>query len=280
MSDTLTHPTASAPRPSGSTRGVAIAIAVVGGVIGAVTLVQGVAAAWPSSPSEHVVLELDDAVLDAATALEVDAGGATVDVTFADVDAATLEVDAPDADRWRLEVRGSTIRAHDGRGWGLLDWSWGLGRGDGEQTATLVLPATLEGALDGDVEIGSGTIAVSGEWRRLELDLASGRADVDATAAEARVDVASGSADLDLVVEGDMRLDLASGEVLMALEHAGDLEIHVASGSVDAQLDGGPYAVTSDAAIGEAIVDVPQRSGAAQAIAIEVASGSVRLSER
>ncbi len=278
MPDTLA-PIAPAPRPSGATRGVAIAIAVVGGVIGAVTLVQGVAAAWPTSPMERVVLELDASELDAATALELDTGGADVDVSFADVDVATLEVDAPDADRWRLEMRGTTIAAHDGRGWGLVDWGWMLGR-DGEQTATLVLPATLEGALDGDVEVGSGWLAVEGEWRRLDVDLASGRADVVATAEEARIDVASGSASLDLVVEGDVRLDLASGDVVMTLEHEGDLEIGVASGTVDATLEGGPYVVTSDAAVGEAIVDVPQRAGAGQAIAIDVASGSVRLSER
>ncbi|MFC7431079.1 MULTISPECIES: hypothetical protein [unclassified Agrococcus] len=279
MSDTLARPTAPAPRSSGP-RGAAIAIAIVGGVVGAVALVQGVAAAWPSSPLERVVLELDAGELDAATALDVDMGGADVDVSFADVDVATLEVDAPDADRWRLEVRGTTIHAHDGRGWGLLGWGGGFGFDDDQQVATLVLPDTLEGALDGDVEIGSGSIAVSGDWLRLDVDLASGRADVDATATQASIDVASGSASLDLVVEGDVRVDLASGDVVMTLEHAGDLEIGVASGTVDARLGSGPYDVTSEAAIGEAIVDVPQRPGAAQAIALEIASGSVRLSER
>jgi len=280
MTDTLAAPPAPAPRPTGgAARSIAVVLAVIGGVVAVGTVAQGVVASWPSPPNQQVALALDAASVADAAALDLDVGGADVTVAFADVDGATLDVDAPDADRWRLEMRGSTIVAHDGHGWGLLSWG-GWGWSEGPQTATLVLPASLAGEIDGDLELGSGSLDVVGDWQRLAVDLASGRADVSGTAASAAIDVASGSAELGLVVDGDVALDLSSGEIVMDLEHTGDLEIDVASGTVEARLTGGPYVVTSDTAVGEAIADVPQQAGADQAIAIDVAVGSVRLSER
>lgn len=282
MTDTLTPSTTPVPQSprGGGARIAAIAIAIAGGVLGLATIAQGAVASWPSSPDQQAIVALDAADLAGATALSLDMGGADVTVAFADVDDATLEVDAPDADRWRLELRGTTIEAHDGQGWGPFDWRWGLGWSGRAQTATLVLPASLAGELDGDLDIGSGSIDATGEWRHLAVELASGRADVAGSATSASIDVASGSATVDLVVDGDVALDLASGELLIDLEHTGDLEVDVASGSVEARLLGGPYDVTSDAAVGEAVVDVPQQSGADQAIAIDVATGSVRVSAR
>lgn len=279
MTDTRTLPAPPTQQPpSGrAARPLAITVAVVGGLVGVATIVQGGLAAWPVPPTQQVVLDLTATDLADATSLDLDVGSADVTVAFADVDDATLTIEAPDADRWRLDVAGGTIDVGDPDGW--WSWDWALGWGERERTATLVLPASLEGDLDGDLAIGAGSIDVAGSWRDLALHLASGRATVDAAATWASIDVASGSADVDLVVDGDVAFELASGEIVTTLEHTGDLSVSVATGSVVGRLVGGPYAVTTDVAVGDADVAVEQRDDAEQAIVVDLATGSVRLTD-
>lgn len=285
MSQTLTPPPVSpaplAPRPPRS-RTVATTVTVIGCVTAGAIVIGGIAFALLRGGSASLS---EQATTAGVTAVKIDADAAEVDVTFSDsVTRAELTVAARGGQGvgdWTLERDGDTLRLVDESGW--FDGSWfggdALGITVGDHVS-LVLPASLEGAVDMDADLGSGSLAITGDVREADLDVAAGALHFTGAATRLDVDVSAGSATVRTTDARSIDVEVSAGRAV--LEATGtapeSTAIDVSAGSATVTLPDVPYAVSGHASAGSRTIDVRQDSAARHTLDVSVSAGSATVS--
>ena len=281
MSTTLTSPPvvperpAEPPRPpSGGSRAVAIVVIVLGGLV---LLGATISAAVGTVASASVHTSTRTLAAAGVEELDIEAAAGTLRVEFTDVQEAELEVTGSwDADVWRLERDGDTLRvaSPDRSGW----FGWRGWFGDGGADAVLRLPTSLAG-LDADVSLAAGEFVTDGEFGELDLELAAGAFDVSGSARSLSADVSAGRGTLELegVREADLTVSAGSLDATLTGTKPDSVELGVSAGSLRLTVPEGDYDVRSDVSAGQFDNRIGSTPGASSTISVQVSAGQAVL---
>ncbi len=281
MSTTLTPPPvvperpAEPPRPaSGGSRAVAIVVIVLGGLV---LLGATISAAVGTVASASVHTSTRTLAAAGVEELDIEAAAGTLRVEFTDVQEAELEVTGSwDADVWRLERDGDTLRvaSPDRSGW----FGWRGWFGDGGADAVLRLPTSLAG-LDADVSLAAGEFVTDGEFGELDLELAAGAFDVSGSARSLSADVSAGRGTLELegVREADLTVSAGSLDATLTGTKPDSVGLGVSAGSLRLTVPEGDYDVGSDVSAGQFDNRIGSTPGASSTISVQVSAGQAVL---
>lgn len=256
----------------GSRTGIVIAILVA--ALGALIIVGTVASATVSTIAGSAARDLSyTQPTTGITEIDVEASAAQLTVAFGDVAQAELDIESARGD-WSLDRDGSTlvVRSPDGPffGWFL---SGSMSR------ATLTLPATLEGRLDADLEVGAGSLRADGDFGELELGVDAGSLSVSGSARSVSLDIGAGRADLALRDVAEIDLDISAGR--LGAEFTGrapdSVSVSVSAGSATATLPSAVYDVRSQVEAGSFSNGLESSSTSPRTVAVDVSAGSVTL---
>jgi len=209
--------------------------------------------------------------------LDVEAAAGTLRVEFTDVREAELEVTSSwDADTWRLEREGDTLRVSSPDRFGWFGWRGWLG--DGGADAVLRLPTSLNG-LDADVSLAAGDFVTDGEFGELGLSLAAGSFDVSGSAESltAEVSAGRGTLELDGVGEADLTVNAGSLDATLTGARPQAVELAVSAGSLRLTVPEGDYDVQSDVSAGDFDNRIGSTPGASSTIDVQVSAGQAVL---
>ncbi|SDG74805.1 DUF4097 family beta strand repeat-containing protein [Microbacterium pygmaeum] len=209
--------------------------------------------------------------------LDVEVGGSSVRIEFADVTEATLEVTSGrGASDWTLERDGDELNVSSPEdSWFDWRWSWG-----DDSRATLTLPESLRGpGLDASLGLSAGDLSVDGDFGELEIEIGAGSLTVSGSARTLSADLSAGDADIDLADVEEAQFQVSAGSVDSRL--TGDaprtVVVEVSAGGLDLTLPSGVYDVRSDVSAGEFDNGLSTEMGARNSVDVSVSAGSVTI---
>ena len=172
------------------------------------------------------------------TRVNLDAAGASVTIRYGDVTQATLRsVGSGNAD-WTMRRDGDALDVRSPRavfGWWIGGWFQ-----DGP-TITLTLPKGLEGRLNADLTLESGSLDAAGDFDA-----------VTATVSAGSLTVSGSIADLDLTVD--------AGQADVSAADTSSVALTMSAGRVNADIAGSqPHRVSLDVSAGSMAVTLPGR---------------------
>lgn len=156
-----------------------------------------------------------------------------------------------------------------------FDWLWN----DADRSATLTLPAALEGA-DLDIDLSAGRVIAEGEFGATTFEMSAGAIELEGSAETLDGSVSAGHAIVELADVREIDIDLSAGHLQGQLsgEAPERVGIGVSAGSLDLRLPDVPYAVRDDSGAGELhLNNLQEDSGASRQIDVRVAAGEVDL---
>lgn len=263
-----------APQPaSQSAKVVAIITACVGGVI-ALGLVGGSVLSTIASASTRTDTQAVDAT--GVDQLDVDVSAGSFRIEFANVDAASLDVTGGWAGSgWTLERDGDELIVSS------PDWAFGgAWLFGGDVHATLTLPRELENRmLDAQFTVAAGDLDASGRYGELDVDLGAGSVNLSGEARDVSAQISAGRADLDLDGVESADLTLSAGQ--LDGRFTGDrpqlVEVDVSAGSLDLTLPDGDYDVASNVSAGQLDNRLSTSASASDRVAVQLSAGRVTL---
>ena len=259
-----------------------IVTAVIGGILLLVAIaaivVNSLVMAGRAGNDDPQLLVLGD--IQGISAVHAEIGAATFLVEFADVDEVTLNADEGAEHTWVLERRGDVIVVDTDRGFFggfcLFGCGWSTDR------ATLTLPKSLEGAIDADLTLGSGSIDANGDFRVLDLDVSAGDLTVRGTAEVLDTQVSAGRANIELDSVREASFEVSAGRIDVDL--TGDaperVSVEVAAGAARLTVPETAYRVESDVAAGSFEHQLRTDPSSRHVISVEVAAGEARINTR
>jgi hypothetical protein len=265
------QPTAPLPGGSSSPRIIATVIGVVGALVIVGTLGSAAVSTAAAATTERSESSVDVA---GVTALEAEIGAGDLRIEFADTDQARLDVSTSwGAERWTLERDGDTLRvASPDRWW--MGWSFGE-----RSEAVLTLPDTLRN-IDADLSLDAGELRVTdGDFAELDVDLGAGSVEVTGSADTVDATVTAGRADLELSDVREAELSVAAGEMDAVLTGAQprSLSIDVSAGRLTATVPDGEYDITSEVSAGDFENGLGSSPGAGSTVEVTVSAGQAVL---
>lgn len=277
MTTQLNPPTPSpAPASPPPGRTLARTITIVGAGIAAAAIVAGTITAVAARGAE--AMSHSEAV-DGVRTLEVSTAAADVEVTFSDTATqARLDVTSESwqgVRDWKLERVGDTLRVADSHGWNLFEWlTWG-----GAETATLVLPASLEGRVDADLDVSAGRMVFVGDAREVDVDVSAGGLEFTGAATSMDAEVSAGAANITVDGARTISVDVSAGGLdLRATGTAPEsIEVDVSAGDATLRVPDVTYAVTGDQSAGDRTITVRQDPSAARTIEASVSAGDLTI---
>lgn len=268
-------------------RGVAIATAVVGGVV---LFGLGATAAFAmAASSQRLDTQRDPgaplAPVDArgVTSLNLNVGVADLDLTFDDVTEATLSASGGGADRWEFGRKGDelVVRAPKSNSGFCFFGMCPSVRGQ-HVAATLTLPKNLaDGALDADIRIGVGTLRTTGSFGELDVTVDAGDAYIGGEATELGLAIGMGTfeGELEGVQSVDAEVELGDLALVLRGDPPTDVKLEVSAGSIDLAVPAGPYDVTHGSTAGGIDNTLRTVPGAPNRISAKVDLGDITLRE-
>lgn len=267
-------PAAEPPARTSGAAAITIVTAIVGGIALLGAGATGAAAAAADLDSSDSAQSIDVSGIES---LDVDASAGDVRVEFGDVDQAELWVTGDHGPGWTLERDGDEliVRSPDRRfGWWLGGWF------DDDQLAVLTLPAALQGTgLDAALTLNAGSLDVSGEFGRLDLELAAGDLTVEGSAATLGVQVNAGGADVALDSVEAAEFGVSAGNLTVELTGRPPTEtsIDVNAGELELTVPEARYDVTQSVSAGELDNGLDQSSDSRRTIDVSISAGTVTL---
>lgn len=278
MSDTTSSAAGASANAATKSRGTgfSIAVAIFGGIAGLVLLtgstLSGVSAGLQSDR------EVRTAPVDGITEVQVSVGAADLTVQFGAVTDARLEVDSGTSSNrsWDLEVRGSTLVLEDARGgwFGFGWWGW-----DESRTATLTLPQSLAGKLDGQFDLSAGELNISGEYVNVALEVSAGALRFEGSAQHVTSTVSAGQSNITVDGAQTLAAEVSAGKSVILMTGAQPERVggDVTAGSLELQVPRGAYDVQGDVAAGDRTIDVRTSPDAKSVIDIDLTAGDLTL---
>lgn len=267
-------PPAEPPARISGAGAITIVTAIVGGIALLGAAATGAAAAAADLGDTDSVQTIDVTGVDS---LDLEASAGDVRVEFGDVHEAELSVTGDRGRGWTLERDDDEliVRSPDHRfGWWFGGWF------DDDQVAVLTLPSELQGAqLDAVLTLNAGSLDVSGEFGRLDLELAAGGLTVKGAAESLGVQVNAGGADVTLEDVETADLGVAAGDLTVELTGTPPAEtsIDVNAGELDLTVPEGEYDVIQNVSAGDLDNGLDQSSEAGRTIEVSVSAGTVTL---
>ncbi|WP_424936813.1 MULTISPECIES: DUF4097 family beta strand repeat-containing protein [Bacteria] len=271
---------ASAPTLSGESKvsrglGITISAAIVGGFA---LLGAGGGAAFAATGQFSSDTVIQGAALDVAglKALDVDSAAARVNVRFANVDEATLDVSGQTRGDWQMRREGDklTVRGpQETFGWWIGAWAFD------EVTVTVTLPSSLDGLLDADLAVSSGSLRADGGFRELEVELGAGSVRVDGSARTVKAEVSAGRADLSLANVSSAELSASAGRLQAAFSgrQPERMVLDLTAGSMDVAVPKGVYAVQDEVSAGRLDNQLETSAAATSTVRATVSAGTLTL---
>ncbi|MDR6867947.1 hypothetical protein J2Y69_002555 [Microbacterium resistens] len=256
-------------------RGITIAAAIVGGLA---LLGTGGGAAFAATGQFVDGATGHGTALDGAGLkdLDLESGGADVEVRFGDVDKATLEVTGSDRGRWEMRRDDDTLVVRGPEpafGWWISGWF------HNEVTVTLTLPTRLDGKLDAELDVASGSLSARGDFRELDLGLGAGSLAVDGSAQSVKASINAGRADLTLSDVRTAELSASAGrlEAGFSGRQPDDLVLEMSAGSMDVTVPRGTYSVQDQVSAGSFDNQLETASASSHTVSVTVSAGSLSL---
>jgi len=210
------------------------------------------------------------------TALDVESAAARVNVRFANVDEATLDVSGQTRGEWQMRREDDTltVRGPEQRfGWWIGAWF------SDDVTVTVTLPATLDGRLDADLEVASGSLRADGGFRELAVELGAGSVRVEGSARTVKAEVSAGRADLVLANVSSADLTAAAGRLQAAFSgrQPERMNLELTAGAMDVTVPKGPYAVQKEVSAGRLDNQLQTDAAAKSTVRATVSAGALTL---
>ncbi|WP_322411057.1 DUF4097 family beta strand repeat-containing protein [Microbacterium invictum] len=270
------RPTGSAAPRSAAPRVVATVVGAFGalvilGSLGSAAVGTAAAAVSGGGSSDGGSTTVDTT---GVTEIDTEVGAGSLRIEFADVDQATLDVTgAWGADQWTLEREEDTIRVSSpDRWWG--GWMFG-----DRSEAVLTLPDALEG-IDADLTTNAGDLrVVDGDFGELDLELGAGSIDITGSARSLDATVSAGQADLELsdVAEADVSVSAGDMDLVLTGSQPSGMTFDVSAGRVTATVPEGEYDITSEVSAGDFDSGIGSTPGARSTVEVSVTAGQVEL---
>ena len=270
----------SAPTPSGESKvsrglGITISAAIVGGLA---LLGAGGGAAFAATGqfSPDTVIQGSSLDVTGLKALDVESAAARVNVRFANVDEATLDVTGQTRGEWQMRREDDklTVRGPEQRfGWWIGAWF------SDDVTVTVTLPASLDGRLDADLDVSSGSLRADGGFRGLAVQLGAGAVRVEGSARTVKADVSAGRADLALADVSSATLSAAAGQLHAAFSgrQPERIDLDLTAGTMDVAVPKGPYAVRKEVSAGRLDNQLETDAAAKSTVRATVSAGALTL---
>ena len=273
-------PDPAAPRSAGSRSAAPRVVATIVGAFGALVILGTLGSAAVGTAAAAVggggsgVGGSTSADTTGVTEVETEVGAGSLRIEFADVDEATLEVTRGwGADQWRLERVEDTIRVSSpNRWWG----GWMFGE---RSEAVLTLPDTLDG-IDAALTMNAGDLrVVDGDFGELDLELGAGSIDITGSARALDATVSAGQADLELsdVAEADVSVSAGDMDLVLTGAQPDEMTLNVSAGRVTATVPEGEYDITSEVSAGDFDNGLGSTPGARSTVEVTVTAGQVEL---
>lgn len=273
--------------PNSGRRGIAIATAVVGGVV---LLGLGSSAAFAMAASSQ---RADAQTATAAAIAPVDATGITgldLNVGVADLRLeygsgreATLTTTGGSVARWEFGREGDelVVRAPKADSGFCFFGVCPSSRGQ-QVTATLTLPRELAThPLDADIAIGLGSVTADGSFGDLDVQVGAGDAFITGTATDLELVIGMGTFEGEIAGANTVDAEVSLGDLSLSLkgDPPSDVTLKVSAGSIDLAVPAGVYDVTQSRTSGSLDNELKTASGAPNRISAKVDLGDITLRE-
>lgn len=272
----MTNPTP--PRKSAVT-----AITVVAVIVGALSLASaggGAAIAATAQARNANAAQASGITVDTVgvTRLKLDAGGGSVTIRYGDVAEATLRSADSGSTDWTMRRDGGTLDVRSPRavfGWWVGGWFQ-----DGP-TMTLTLPKGLEGRLNADLTLESGSLDAAGDFDAVTATVSAGSMTVSGTIAALDLTVDAGQADISARDTSTVVLTMSAGRVnaTIAGTQPDRVALDVSAGSMDVTLPAGAYDLSRDVSAGTVDSGLSQSTVSPHRVSAKVSAGSATLRE-
>lgn len=280
-------PTPENRRAKPGMRGIAIATAVVGGVVlaglGASAAFAMVASSQPTDARAVAGGPLVPVDVTGVTSLDLSVGIAELELEFGDVPEATLRTNGGQADRWSLTRDGDelVVRAPKASSGFCVFGLCPTARGQ-HVTATLTLPQELAGrGFDADIQIGVGSLRAAGTFGELDVKVDAGDAFVTGKAEHLGFEIGAGtfSGEIEGAKTVEAEVSLGDLELVLRGDPPTDVTLEVSAGSIDLAVPAGPYDVTHGRTAGSIDNTLRTVPGAPNRISAKVDLGDISLRE-
>lgn len=281
MTNTLHPPQAEytppVPEPAES-NGISRTVSIIGALVAAGIVATSVAWAGFGAGRNggHEQVTLHSAVT-SVDDVQIDISSGEVNVVFRDVSEAELTVqNTSDPDGWKLEHDGDSLKVSDNAGWsGFNGWF----PRDNQTIATLTLPISLEGKIDGDFDVSAGSLTIQGDFAKLDIELAAGELMYEGAATDVSVDVSAGDATLNLAEADNIEAKIAAGSLDINLtgSPAQSVKAEVTAGGFTLAVPQGSYRISGDATFGDRTIDVQTDSTSKYVIELDVTAGDATV---
>ncbi|MBP6685799.1 MAG: DUF4097 family beta strand repeat protein [Leucobacter sp.] len=273
--------------PSSGRRGIAIATAVVGGVV---LLGLGASAAFAMAASSQradaQTAEASNlAPIDATgiTGLDLNVGVADLRLEYGSVNEATLTATGGSADRWEFSRDGDelVLRAPKSNSGFCFFGVCPSTRGQ-HVTATLTLPQSFATQpLDADITVGVGSVRADGSFGELDVQVDAGDAHINGTATDLDLVIGMGTFEGEITGAGTVDAEVSLGDLALVLrgDPPRDVTLKVSAGSIDLAVPAGIYDVTHSRTSGSIDNELTMAAGAPNRISAKVDLGDITLSE-
>ncbi|WP_243228421.1 DUF4097 domain-containing protein [Microbacterium sp. CIAB417] len=260
---------------SGAGRPIGIVLAVVGGIA---LVGSGTTAAFAagSQLSQHDSVITADA--DGITGLDLEIGASSVTVEFGDVDRAELRVDSARGGSWTLERDEDELLVRSPNR--TFGWWFGGWFDDDDETVVLTLPEELQGTgLDADLNLGAGSLDVSGEFGEVDVVVGAGALSLDGSATAVDAEINAGRADIELADVREADLTVAAGRLVAELTGSVPdvISFDVMAGSLELTVPDAVYDVTQEVSAGEFDNRVETSTTASSTVDATVSAGTAIL---
>lgn len=268
-------PSGQTPPPSPQGSAAPRIIATVVGVVGALVIVGTLGSAAVGTAAAAVTDRSGSSVgVEGITALDAEIGAGDLQVEYADTGEARLDVTSSwGADRWILERDGDTLRVSSPDRW-WMGWSFGQ-----RSEAVLTLPDTLR-SIDADLTMNAGELrVVDGDFAELDIDLGAGSIEVTGSARSVDATVSAGDADLELsdVEEAELAVNAGGMDAVLTGTQPDSIVLDVSAGRLTATVPDGEYDVSSEVSAGDFENGVRSTPGASSTVDVTVSAGQAVL---
>lgn len=273
VDDAPVEPTTPTPPPR--TSWVASLVAITGVIVIAVLVLQAVGFALSAAGGTRNAIYAAD--VDGVTALDVDLTSGDLTITFDAVPEATLEVTSTgwrNRVDWTLEVDGGRLVVHEDDDL----WFWpDFGRS--HTSAELVLPAALEGAISGDLDVSAGTMEVDGDLAEVTIDVSAGSLTFVGASTSIDAKVSAGEATVITSDPDTVAVRVSAGRFhgTVTGEPPARTDVNVSAGDATLRLPDAAYAVTGEVSAGDRTIDVRTDPGSEYQLHVQVSAGDATV---
>lgn len=265
------------PTPSDGARIGTRALSITIAVLGAGALViGGVATAFGTVREATSLAPVAQSITDVAgvEGIDIDVSAGDLRVEFGGSDVTLVSTGETG---WTLARDGDQVvvsSPDEAFDFGF-DWLWR----DADRSATLTLPASLEGT-DLDIDLSAGRVIAEGAFGEAEFEMSAGSLELEGSARTLEGRISAGRAIVELADVREVGIELAAGHLQGTLtgDAPAQVDLDVSAGSLDLSLPDVAYSVTHDSGAGELdLNNLQQRSDADHRIQVGVTAGKVDL---